>query len=346
MVHDFIKNSLIELFGEDWGKVYTKSLLLNYINLKTKSVDRDSKSRGSFGNLYAIYVLVEDYLKKGFDTSDSYSSYSGANFSDLFRRQRELPFGQKLQNHALNHRCNQEFQKFFPQSTEIPIRRETTRRKYWINEKLLKVKIDEKEYNIAKATIRIIDDYIKKKIGMTSEFLDSCEKFKTLSDEHGFHDFVKKQLSPTKDARIFEIVSFVIMKWHYSLKNLTLYKTGRTNANDGGIDFVMRPEGRFFQVSEVLDFKKYFLDIEKIHRYPITFVIKSGRSPEELLSIIEWNAKQEYDSATLVKFMDAIEEIISIPTLLAMLEDVRKHGKIINLLDDLIIYYKTEFNIE
>ncbi len=29
-------------------------------------------------------------------------------------------------------------------------------------------------------------------------------------------------------------------------KKLQLYKTGRTNANDGGIDFVMRPIGRFF----------------------------------------------------------------------------------------------------
>ena len=27
--------------------------------------------------------------------------------------------------------------------------------------------------------------------------------------------------------------------------NLRLYKTGRTNANDGGIDFVMKPLGRF-----------------------------------------------------------------------------------------------------
>lgn len=31
-------------------------------------------------------------------------------------------------------------------------------------------------------------------------------------------------------------------------------KTGRTNANDGGIDFVTKPLGRFFQVTETLDF--------------------------------------------------------------------------------------------
>ena len=45
---------------------------------------------------------------------------------------------------------------------------------------------------------------------------------------------------------------------------MELYKTGRVGANDGGIDFVLRPHGRFFQATEVLDFGKYFLDIDKI----------------------------------------------------------------------------------
>jgi hypothetical protein len=65
-------------------------------------------------------------------------------------------------------------------------------------------------------------------------------------------------------------------------RNLKLYKTGRTNANDGGIDFVMKPLGRFFQVTETLDFKKYFLDIDKIQKYPVTFVIKSVEGVELL----------------------------------------------------------------
>ena len=42
------------------------------------------------------------------------------------------------------------------------------------------------------------------------------------------------------------------------MQAIKLYKTGKTNANDGGIDFVMKPLGRFFQVTETLDFKKYF----------------------------------------------------------------------------------------
>ncbi|WP_143437709.1 hypothetical protein [Hydrocoleum sp. CS-953] len=51
-------------------------------------------------------------------------------------------------------------------------------------------------------------------------------------------------------------------------ENLKFYKTGRTNANDGGIDFVMKPLGRFFQVTETTDFKKFFLDTDKIEKYP------------------------------------------------------------------------------
>jgi len=79
-------------------------------------------------------------------------------------------------------------------------------------------------------------------------------------------------IAPEKDARIFEIVSYAVLKQYYAEKTifigwerndireeiLRLYKTGRTNANDGGIDFVMRPLGRFFQVTETLDVKKYF----------------------------------------------------------------------------------------
>ena len=49
-------------------------------------------------------------------------------------------------------------------------------------------------------------------------------------------------------------------------ENLKLYKTGRTNANDGGIDFVMKPLGHFFQVTETVDENKYFLDIDKIEK--------------------------------------------------------------------------------
>jgi hypothetical protein len=82
--------------------------LLEYINIKTRSANKGSKSRGSFANLYAIYVLLEDYIKIVFEEKKKYAEHQGAIFSELFKRQRELPFGAKLQNHALNHRLNEE----------------------------------------------------------------------------------------------------------------------------------------------------------------------------------------------------------------------------------------------
>ena len=79
-------------------------------------------------------------------------------------------------------------------------------------------------------------------------------------------------------------------------EELVLYKTGRTNANDGGIDFVMKPLGRFFQVTESVDVKKYFLDIDKVQRFPLTFVIKSNDSPEMLRKRIERRCKASVSS--------------------------------------------------
>ena len=38
-------------------------------------------------------------------------------------------------------------------------------------------------------------------------------------------------------------------------------------SSDGGIDFVMRPAGRFFQVTEVDRYDKYLLDIDKVNHF-------------------------------------------------------------------------------
>src|SRR3989338_2900771 len=116
---DKIIGILKEDFGDKHQDIFDKSLLIQYLNIKTRSADSGSKARGSFANIYAIYVLVEDYIKNGFDKEGNYKSCSGAKFVDLFTRQRKLPFGQKLQNHALNHRLNEEFKKYFPTSKQI-----------------------------------------------------------------------------------------------------------------------------------------------------------------------------------------------------------------------------------
>lgn len=112
-----ISNLLQKHFGEYYYDIFTASPLLIYLNNKTRAANRGSKSRNSFANHYALYVLIEDYIKNGFlnkNCTKKYSQYEGARFTDLFIRQRELPFGAKLQNHALNSRLNDEFKNFFP----------------------------------------------------------------------------------------------------------------------------------------------------------------------------------------------------------------------------------------
>ncbi|MDA8072343.1 MAG: restriction endonuclease [Actinomycetota bacterium] len=277
-------------FGIGAGRILMDaSPLLQYINIKTRSANRGSKARGSFANLYAIYVLVEDYIHQDFHESGSYGKYGGAQFSALFTRQRELPFGNKLQNHALNSRLNEEYKKFFVTTEFLPILRDLSTSRYWFNEALLRCKMSPtQEVNIAPSIIRIIDAYVQAKRDAFELFMAACQRLATIGENNAEEGvaFVTSLLAPTADARIFEIVSFAILKAHYGAitvwlgweKNsveeqpLVLFKTGRTNANDSGIDFVMRPLGRFYQVTETLDLRKYFLDIDKIQRFPITFL--------------------------------------------------------------------------
>jgi hypothetical protein len=125
-------------------------------------------------------------------------------------RQRKLPFGNKLQNHALNNRMNSEFQNFFQNSEHIPILRNLETNRYWINENLLKVKIGSKSYNIAKSIIDIIDEYIKSKQNALEQFVHACEKLQKIENTSNAEiiDFIENLLAPNTDTRLFEIVSF------------------------------------------------------------------------------------------------------------------------------------------
>ena len=366
MEHEFtqqIQAVLQSDFGEAAEDIFEKSELLQYLNIKTRSATRGSKARGSFANLYALYVLIEDYLNHGFDEKGDYSNYQGAAFTDLFRRQRELPFGNKLQNHALNHRMNSDFRKYFPQTEYIPILRDVETKRYWINENLLKIFAAGNLHNIARSIISIVDCYIETKRSAFEAFIQTCERLKRINgkSKEDVEAFIISLLGPNADARIFEIVSYAILKYHYSNQtvyfgfdlesmeeeNLRLFKTGRTNANDGGIDFVMRPLGRFFQVTETLDVRKYFLDIDKIERYPISFVIKSEEPVNVLRQTLQEGAEKQYLITAIVRrYMDCVEEIINIPDLKDRFSETVQEGHLRNVLDEVIKQSKVEFNYE
>jgi hypothetical protein len=363
MEHEFtkkIKEILQKNFGSLSNRVFSESEIIQYLNIKTKSASKGSKSRGSFANLYAVYVLVEDYLSKDFHKTGIYSDYEGAVFTNLFKRQRELPFGQKLQNHALNHRMNEEFKKYFRICDYIPILRSPETNRYWFNENLLKIKIDEQYYNLAETIIEIIDIYVKTKKSAFEKFIRFCESSQKLKKQK-LIEFIGSLVEPTVDARIFEIVSYSILKYYYNKRkiywgfeidkiqeeNLKLFKTGRTNANDGGIDFVMKPLGRFFQVTETVDVNKYFLDIDKIEKYPVTFVIKSSDPIPALKQKIKQQAEKQYSIKAIVsRYMDCIEEIINVPILLDRFQEAVVQKHLDNILAEIIKQSKVEFSYE
>lgn len=371
-LHEFT-GSILEVlrnhYGDDAYAIFAASPLLGYLNIKTKSANSGSKARGSFANLYAIYVVIEDYMRHGFHDGSAlqaYADYEGARFSALYGRQRELPFGSKLQNHALNSRLNEEFKKFYPTLDMQPLVRDLATQRYWLQEDLVSISIRKKDgkdysYNIAAAIIDIIDAYAATKRAAFHRFLAACKDISELGKQDPVHAtaFIVQQLQPNVDARIFEIVSYAILKakfGHESIwigksretvteESLHLYKTGRTNANDGGIDFVMKPLGRFFQVTETTDVKKYFLDIDKVQRFPITFVIKSTDSKDQIISSIQSQAIAKYRIDAVVKsYMMAIEDIINIPDLVSSLKDMIKNNQLQAIMDEIVIQSKVEFN--
>ena len=340
-----VSEYLDKAYGTD-QRIYNKFKILQYIEKKTQRVLKP-KSRMNLGNLYAIYVLVEDYIKIG---EKNYKKYNGATFSNLFSRQRELPFGSKLQNHALNSRCNEEFKKFFPKS-ELPIIRDLSTKRYWINVKLVKIE----NHDISSDIIDLIKKYISI---ISDDFSKTLSTIQTLDTKDKINDFFKDSISLDSDSRMFELASFVILKNYYLTQNifigtskeqvkkqpLMLYKTGRTNANDGGIDYVMKPIGTFFQVTETLDFKKFFLDIEKINRYPITFVIKTADSKDVIMQKITTDAQKKYSSKTINQYIKSIEEIITISDLLSMLKSIDSN-RLCLLLSDFKTHLQLEFNL-
>jgi len=357
-IHQILRN----LYAADVPELFERSELLQYLNIKTRSASRGSKSRGSFANLYALYVLIEDYVKHGFHEKAGYSDSEGARFSDLLQRQRELPFGSKLQNHALNHRLNEEFRKYFPTCEYVPILRNAETNRYWINENLLRVRVGRNVHQIAPAVLLIVEAYIGAKRDAFESFIGDCERLQSIHERQPdeVQDFIAGLLRPNVDARVFELVSYAILKpfygaqmvyWGWSRDDvqeqpLVLYKTGRTNANDGGIDFVMKPLGRFFQVTETTDVRKYFLDIDKIQRFPIAFVVKSEETVETLSTSMRTQAQRAYGVRAVVdRYMDCVEELINIPLLLERFAQVVREGKLAQVVDELVVQSRIEFNM-
>ncbi|MDR3244721.1 MAG: restriction endonuclease [Elusimicrobiota bacterium] len=350
---EFIEDILKKDYQDKAQFIYNNSPLLQYLDFKMGAVYGNSKTRRSLGNLYAIYSLLFFYIEDFYCKKETYREFGGYNYNKLFSFCRDLYGGNKLQNHPLNSRVNGEFQNKFNANKDIIVINDG---KYALHIDFLYVK----NKDISKTALKIIKKYIallKKKDEQLIRDINALKKLKSINEQKLKIDLM---LNEKSEARIFEIVSFAILKNHYKgikifigyerekLKEeyLTLYKTGRTNANDGGIDFVMRPIGRFFQVTEVDNYDKYTLDIDKVLHFPITFVIKTNKDKQIVKSELIKHIKEKSGGMKMIeyRYLNAIEEIITINELKEWLYDLSLQD-INALLSDIEKYYKVEMNL-
>lgn len=265
-------------------------LILNYLKVKTKRAEEDSKSRKSLGNNYCIYVLAKNYLSKKNKLTPS----------ELLGQMRALPFGSKLQNHIYDSRLDSEFKNITGSEKDILIKIKNNNKKYIsFNEEVL-TSSNVTKTNAINFLYEVLDQFINKIKDKDELFI---QKITSINSNDNLIKIFEECININSDSRLFEVFSYVLLKIYYSkirVKYETLnekydgffilYKTGRTNANDGGIDFVLKPSGKFFQVTETLDFKKYFLDFEKTLRTPFSFVIKTDLSKKEVIKKIKTDA--------------------------------------------------------
>lgn len=351
----FIQDILSEDYPDKFQHIYEGSLLLQYLDKKMKAVHGNSKTRRSLANIYAIYSILHFYQNDFYNQPDKYREFSGYDYMRLFNYYRSLYGGNKLQNHALNSRVNGEFRNKFPQAINDLIIIESG--KYLLHIDYLYVG----EEDISKSAIKVIEKYIDLLITKDHALIEVLRQMEGLTDYSEKKMRINALLTDDAEARIFEIISYAILKNHYKNtkvyfgystetvreEELQLFKTGRTNANDGGIDFVMRPVGRFFQVTEVNTYDKYLLDIEKVMHFPISFVIKTKNSKQSVLSELERYIEQRANGMRVIRerYEKAIEEIITINELQEWTSEL-SNNDIDDIIRDIDIYYRLEMNME
>jgi hypothetical protein len=344
-------DSFVSTIAERHG-LGSDALLVRYLERKTKAASRGAKARRSLGNVYALLVIAEDFVDGKAD---------GSRFTDLLARMRGLPFGSKLQNHPLDNRLNDEFRrqmgvdgKLLPvQATEVD------------GQKARRISPDLLAHDgvpPAEAAAFIVDvvrEYVRLITEKQTSYLDEVE---ALGDSDELGDFLAGAFEPNSDARLFEIVSYVLLAEHFRGRSvwvgetretvfqepLRLFRSGRTNANDGGIDFVLKPLGRFFQVTETLDFGKFFLDFEKVNRFAISFVVKVEGTADAARRTIRSDALRSgrYTEPQVDLYMGLFEEVYTLPDLRRILAGLPGDAASVGRMkDELALQFRLEYGL-
>jgi len=354
---DFIKEILIEDYGNDYETIFNNSDLLKYLDLKTSAIFGNSKTRKSLANIYSIYAILYFYSKSYYNKPDEYKKFEGYEFTTLLSFCRSQYGGEKIQNHALNSRLNGEFEN------KILSDNNKGKQLVIINNGKYAIHIDYIYVNgidTSKSVLKIIEKYIELLRAKDDKLITDLENLTNEIDIDTIRTKIIEFINEKSEARIFEIISYAILKHHYkgievfigysldSIKKefLTLYKTGRTNANDGGIDFVMKPIGRFFQVTEVDNYDKYLLDMDKVMHFPLTFVIKTDYNKEIIMNQISDFINQKSGGMQIIKnrYESAIEEIITTNELKQWFMQLDNQA-VNDILFDIILFYKIEMNL-
>jgi hypothetical protein len=354
-IREILQDTLTKQSNIDVETFFARSPLLRYLDLKTGAIFGNTKTRRSLANLYAIYAILHFYNEEFHNRPEAYKEFSGYDYTRLFMFYRGLYGGEKLQNHALNSRVNGEFKNKIVKDDGNDL--------IIINGSKYAIHIDYLYVNgidISVMATKIIEKYIHLLMLKDNKLISDIEELIQMDSSDEKIEKIDELLDEQSEARIFEIISFSILKSYY--KNikvffgysredlqeqyLRLYKTGRTNANDGGIDFVMKPLGRFFQVTEVNNYGKYLLDIDKLMHFPITFVIKTLQSKESILRELDEYIEHRSGGMKIIRerYKGAIEEIITINELKTWLRGLSSQA-IGELLQDINRYYRLELNL-
>jgi predicted KAP-like P-loop ATPase len=89
------------------------------------------------------------------------------------------------------------------------------------------------------------------------------------------------------------------------------------------------------------------LDIDKVQKYPITFVVKTEQTVTELLEKVKEQATDRYKIKAVVnRYIDCIEEIINLPELTNRFDIVLKSGKGKEVIEEIVLQSRVEFNVE
>lgn len=357
-IEPFILNILVDYFNNKEKAInfYKHSAIIQYLNLKSGAVHGNSRSRRSYAAWYSIYAITHFYLRAGYyNKKAEYQNSKGFPFEQIMAYQRSLYGGSKLQNHALNSRTNGEFSNKITHNHDIDLIVNNNGR-YHLNPYYLYVD----GIDISKLIAEITHKYISILKTKDNSLLNVLNKLKGENNIKLQRKTIYDLLNTDTDARAFEYISYAILYAHYKTehiyigwdlqdiakKQLILYKTGRTNANDGGIDFVMKPLGRFFQVTEVGNFNKYLLDINKVLHFPLTFVVKTFKSKKEVMREIKAYIHKKCGGIKSAEqsYYKAIEGIITINELRKWLNDLNENN-IDDVIDNISRYYQLELDI-